>query len=377
MNPKILGIIDEDPFDSRTWSGSSIYFFNALKSENALYTAISATPPDRMQLFYKMLNFNVDIRKWKFRYQIDPRLFNRMTEAAEHKIQALDESKFDVILQVGAWYNLTDLHDKTFASYHDGNFATRLNNPYGYPQVRKKYIQKTFDYEKKLYDRMDFIFPMSKWLAHSFINDFKIDSAKVIPVGAGVNLPRIKDPVCKNPENPKILYVGKDFKRKGGYVLLEAFREVRKKVKNTELIIVGPAQIKNLPEGARCEGFIAKQTEEGLERLLTLYSEASIFVLPSLYEPFGIAFAEAMAHKLPCIGTNNCAMPEIIDDGINGFIIDPNDSSSLADRMYTLLGDHELRASMGEAAYKKYDLNYRWDIVTRKILDVLGKSPAI
>lgn len=374
MNSRILGIIDEDPFDSRTWSGSSFYFFNSLKSKNALYTAISATPPDRMQLLYKALSFNSDMQKWKFRYHLNTGLFNQMTKAAEKKINTFDQNDFDVILQVGAWYNFTGLHNKTFASYHDGNLATRLNSPYGYPYIRKKYIQKAFNYEKKLYEKMDYIFPMSRWLAHSFVNDFKVDATKVIPVGAGINLPRIKDPANKNPKKPKILFVGKDFERKGGYVLLDAFRDVKKVIKNVELIITGPANIPGLPDGARCEGFISKNSDEGMEKLLTLYSEASIFALPSLYEPFGIAFAEAMAHKLPCIGTNNCAMPEIIDDGINGFIVKPNDSKLLADRIITLLQDHELRESMGEAAYKKYYSNYRWKIVTDKILNVLDKD---
>jgi glycosyltransferase involved in cell wall biosynthesis len=372
MSSKILGVIDEDPFNPQTWSGSSLYFFNSLQSNNALYTAISATPSKRVQLLYKTLSFHPNIQNWKFKYHLNTSFFNQMTKAAEDRIATLNPDNFDTILQVGAWYNFTNFQNKTFASYHDGNLATRLNSPYGYPNIQKKYIEKAFRYERELYEQMDFIFPMSKWLAHSFINDFKIDAAKVIPVGAGINLPRVNDPIIKNPDKPKILFVGKDFERKGGHVLLDAFRDIKKKIKNVELIIVGPINIQDLPEGVRCEGFISKNSDEGMEKLLTLYSEASIFVLPSLYEPFGIAFAEAMAHKLPCIGTNNCAMPEIIDNGINGFIVEPNNSKLLADRIYTLLEDHDLRESMSESAYNKYYTNYRWEIVTKKIINVLN-----
>lgn len=351
-----------------------MYFFNSLKSNHALYTAISAMPSTRTQLLYKALSFQPDIQKWKFKYHLNTGLFHQMTRAAEKRIDALNMDDFDVILQVGAWYNFTGLQNKIFASYHDGNLATRLKSPYGYPDISEKYIKKAYRYERELYEKMDFIFPMSKWLAQSFINDFKIDASKVIPVGAGINLPRIKHPETKDPEKPIILFVGKDFERKGGYVLLEAFKEIRKKIKNAKLVIAGPSHINNLPTGAKCEGFISKQSEEGLDKLLTLYSKASIFVLPSLYEPFGIAFAEAMAHKLPCIGTNNCAMPEIIDDGINGFIVKSNDSKSLADKIYILLKDHQLRESMGEAAYNKYHSNYRWEIVTKKIINALNSN---
>ncbi|MEN8129855.1 MAG: glycosyltransferase family 4 protein [Pseudomonadota bacterium] len=370
MTVKILGVIDEEPFDPYTWSGSGYYFFNALKEYGCLRDAISAQPSRKVQLFYKALSFQLGMERWKFRYHLNTGLFGQMSKVAVKKISKIDQRDFNVLLQVGAWYDLAELKNKVFASYHDGNLSTLLASPYGYPAIKKKYIQQTFDYEKQLYGKMNYIFPMSEWLAGSFINDFGVETDKVFPVGAGINLPYIKHVEERDPESAKILFVGKDFSRKGGPVLIEAFRSVRKKVKNAELIIVGP-ELGNLPEGVRCEGFISKQTSEGVNKLLALYSEASIFVLPSLYEPFGIVLAEAMAHFLPCIGTNNCAMPEIIDDGRTGYLVEPNDSRSLADALIVLLEDHALREEMGRHAYEKYFTQYRWEVVVDKIVGVL------
>jgi len=371
MTVKILGVIDEDPFDELTWSGSSRYFFNSLKDEGSLYEAISAFPPQNTQLLFKILSFQMGMDKWKFRYHLNTGLFKQMSKTAIQKIQSLDENSFDAVLQVGAWYDLTDIKDKVFASYHDGNLATLLSSPYGYPRISRKHINKTFDYEKELYSKMDFIFPMSKWLANSFINDFGVDPNKVFPVGAGINLPYIKNVEPREADNPKILFVGKAFERKGGKILLEAFAMVRKKIKNAQLIIVGP-EISAPPEGVICKGFISKQTKQGVEQLLNLYAQSSLFVLPSLYEPFGISFAEAMAHHLPCIGTNNCAMPEIIDDGITGYLVEPNDSYALADAILRLLSDSALREDMGRKAYEKYYSNYRWEVVSQKIVKILA-----
>jgi hypothetical protein len=73
---------------------------------------------------------------------------------------------------------------------------------------------------------MDFIFPMSKWLANSFVKDFGVNPNKVFPVGAGINLPYIKNVEKKKKENLRILFVGKAFERKGGKLLLEAFAKV-------------------------------------------------------------------------------------------------------------------------------------------------------
>ncbi len=370
MNEKILGVVDEDPFDKVTWSGSSYYFFEALKAGGSLCDAISALPSEKTQLVYKILSFQMGMDKWKFRYHLNAGLFRQMSKTAIQKIEAFDQSSFDVVLQVGAWYDLTDVKNKIFASYHDGNLATLLNSPYGHPRISRKYIDKTFSYEKELYRKMDFIFPMSKWLANSFVNDFGVNPNKVFPVGAGINLPHITKTEKQESDDLSILFVGKEFERKGGKVLLEAYAAVRKKIKNVQLVIVGP-EISNPPEGVVCKGFISKQTREGVEQLLNLYSQSSIFVLPSLYEPFGIAFAEAMAHQLPCIGTNNCAMPEIIDDGETGYLVEPNDSQALAKVIIKLLDDRALRHEMGRKAYDKYYSNYRWEVVTQKIVEVL------
>jgi glycosyltransferase involved in cell wall biosynthesis len=371
MNLKLLGVIDEEPFDPQTWSGSSRYFFNSLKNNGSLFQAISATPAAHLQHIYKLLSFQPGMDKWKFRYHLNTGYFRQMTRAALRIIEEFDSGAFNAVLQVGAWYDLTGT-GKPVASYHDGNLATRLRSPYGYPSISLKHINKALEYERVLYSKIDCIFPMSRWLADSFCNDFGVNPNKVFPVGAGVNLPRIMEPDSRRVGTKKILFVGKDFRRKGGDVLLDAFAIVRKKIKDAELIIVGP-ELAHAPEGVHCEGFLSKANDEGMNRLLELYSEANIFVLPTLYEPFGIAFAEAMAHRLPCIGTSICAIPEIIDDEKTGLIVNPGDSRSLADAIITLLDDVDLRNSMGDMGYKKYNTNFRWDIIAAKITGILEK----
>lgn len=58
MTVKILGVIDEDPFDEMTWSGSSYYFFNSLKADGNLHDALSALPSEKIQLLYKIFKFS-------------------------------------------------------------------------------------------------------------------------------------------------------------------------------------------------------------------------------------------------------------------------------------------------------------------------------
>jgi glycosyltransferase involved in cell wall biosynthesis len=169
---------------------------------------------------------------------------------------------------------------------------------------------------------------------------------------------------------PSIVFVGKDFRRKGGEVLLQAFAKVRREIREATLTLVGP-QLENLPEGITCAGFVSKSSAEGIQRLSDIYRSASLFVLPSLYEPFGIAFCEAMAHGLPCIGTNICAMPEIIDAKNTGLLVPPRDADALANAMIELLKDEKAREQLGRAGRTRYEALFTWNNVIQRILSTM------
>ncbi|WP_224981914.1 glycosyltransferase family 4 protein [Geomonas agri] len=370
---KIIGVVDESPYDARTWSGSSRYFFNALENTGVLGMAVAAQPAKVIRRIFQILSFQFGMREWKFKYHLNTHYYHQMTATAKKALDQIDPSSYNVILQIGAWYDLTGYKDKKVVSYHDGNLATLLASPYGYPKINETVINKSLQWEQKLYNKLDLLFPMSRWLADSFIRDFGVDHRKIFPVGAGVNLPQVQEIKQKNYDEPRILFVGKDFKRKGGEDLLKAFEIVRGEIPNAELTVVGP-ELASPPKGVRCIGFVSKTTSEGMEVLLQEYRRASIFVLPSLYEPFGIAFAEAMAHKLPCIGTKICAMPEIIEDGEMGYVVSPGDSVALADKMITLLKEPTLCSAFGEAGYGRYTEKFTWSAVTSQICEIISSQ---
>lgn len=367
---KILGVISGDPFSFKTWSGISYYLFSALRKNGWLYEAVSAQPAKIIEYFYKLVSFHPEIEKWKFKYHINTNYFNRQTKSTLKKINRLQSDDYNVILQIGAWYDFTKMKDKKTVSYHDGNFQAFLDSPYGYPNIHRKYIEMALTYEKELYMKMDRIFTMSKWLATSFVRDFGVKLEKVIPVGAGINLPYVKETTDRNYDECKILFIGVDFERKGGKYLIEAFKKVKKEVRDARLTIIGPT-LSGLPQDVKCLNFISKNTRDGLDTLLNEYASSSIFVMPSLYEPFGIVFLEAMAHRLPCIGTNVCAMPEIIDHGVNGFVVPPHNSELLAERMIELLKCLKMCKEMGDHAYKKYCEYYTWNKVARKMIEAI------
>lgn len=139
------------------------------------------------------------------------------------------------------------------------------------------------------------------------------------------------------------LFVGRDFERKNGELVLEAFRQVHSRYEATKLIVIGqPSNGQTIDEpGVIHHTFLPRR--ELMERI---YPQADVFVLPSKAEGFGLVLLEAMSFGMPLIAVNAWAMPEIIEDGENGFLIKPDALDDLIDRMERLAAHPELTAHM-------------------------------
>jgi glycosyltransferase involved in cell wall biosynthesis len=94
-------------------------------------------------------------------------------------------------------------------------------------------------------------------------------------------------------------------------------------------------------------------------RLAALYAEADVFVLASHFEGYGMAFAEAVAHGMPIIGTDAGAIPDTVPAGA-GLLVDPGDSPALAQALRRVIGDADLRRRLASAARAAAPLLPTW-----------------
>ena len=97
---------------------------------------------------------------------------------------------------------------------------------------------------------------------------------------------------------------------------------------------------------------------------------ADCMVLPSYAERLPMAILEAMACGLPIISTNVGTIPEVITDGIEGFLIEPGDIEALADRLVRLDRDKPLRRQMGLAGRELVRQQYSLDIMIKRLMDI-------
>jgi glycosyltransferase involved in cell wall biosynthesis len=149
-------------------------------------------------------------------------------------------------------------------------------------------------------------------------------------------------------DRPYVLFVGSEDPRKNLSRLLEAFRMVRERLGDVELIKVGAphfvAERRGLVEQlARWEltehVVLLDQVPE--QDLCDFYRIAKVFVMPSLYEGFGLPAAEAMACGTPVVCSDRGSLPEVVGDA--GLLVDPTDVHAIADQIVRALSDAELR----------------------------------
>ncbi len=209
---------------------------------------------------------------------------------------------------------------------------------------------------------------MSNWLRDFLISNEGYSEEKVIYVGAGINLsPNKIKPKKKNKK--RILFVGKDFQRKGGDLVIESFKHLRNNyLPDAELYIAGPkdiGELKNIP-GVHFIGPLSS------EKLSEYFNLCDIFCMPSRFEAYGIVFAEALCYGLPCIARNKFEMKNIIHDGKNGLLIEDDNIEKLSEKMYTLLNDKNIYKNVYDNRNIYLD-EYSWEKVAKRIMNKLVK----
>lgn len=236
--------------------------------------------------------------------------------------------------------------------------------------------------EKQCFLGSKAIIANSKMVKKDIIKHYLIPEGKIHVIYNGIDLQRFH-PMAKEQktaiknsfdifgikENKVILFAGADFKRKGLATLLKAFSLLD--IKNAKLIIAGrPAKTQYLSMTKKLgidKNVIFWGTEQEIEKL---YSIADVFVLPTIYDPFSNATLEAMASGLPVVTTSYNGASELVENGVQGFVIDnPLDTRAFAKKISTALLQTE---DMGKKARIKAE-SYSIEKAVDKIIKVISE----
>lgn len=214
--------------------------------------------------------------------------------------------------------------------------------------------------ERQVYSHARTCFTMSTNVASSLVEDYGCPSSKVACVYAGYNAPPATSYSPDRYANKRILFVGLDWKRKGGPALVEAFALVRKSHPTATLTLVGEVPSLHEP-GIEMLGRLP------LEQVAAVYARSSVFCMPTSIEPFGIVFIEALSHGLPVVAPRIGAIPDFVLDRRTGLAYEWGDTAALADALNALLAAPEWCRELGDNGRRLVQERYTWDGVGRRL----------
>lgn len=197
------------------------------------------------------------------------------------------------------------------------------------------------------------------------------DRLMVVP-NAIPNLPLVNQ--TNHRDNIKVLFLSHLKPLKGPLEFLKAAKIANQKRQDIRFVLAGPDRDKSfsqklktyvkdngLNEYVEMPGGIYGEDKE------KLFASSDIFVFPTHWETFGLVIIEAMRAGLPVISSSEGAIPEIIQDGLTGFIINPNCPEEIADRILVLADNPNLRRSMGMKGREVFESKYTLEVYAEKL----------
>jgi glycosyltransferase involved in cell wall biosynthesis len=220
--------------------------------------------------------------------------------------------------------------------------------------------------EKSIYENATTVFTMSNNMSRSVVSEYGVSPERVLCVYSGPNIDISSEhDVVHDSAAIRILFVGVDWFRKGGDILVDAFAELCDDYPALQLTIVGCVP----PEAEKLNARISVAGRVPIQDVGRYFQESDIFCMPTRLEPFGIVFIEAMAYRLPIIATHTGALPDLVEDNVNGMLVESENVDSLVNALRTMIDHPELRQEMGRNGHQRYLERFNWPAVYSRIRD--------
>lgn len=303
-------------------------------------------------------------RSWKDHYLHTPWAFDRLSDRAERAVRA---ARPDAVLQAGVLFGPGRHPELPYYLYldHTRALAERYAPAEGLPPPLPP-DPAWRARERSVYRNATAIFTMSAVVRRSLVDDYGVDPARAIAVGAGPNVEPGDGGPAPDAAEPAMLFVGRSFVPKGGPELVAAFERVRARHPELRLWLVTRDPPPRLPPGVEALGLLDRRA------LARRYARASAFALPTLRECFGLSFLEAMSFGLPCVGTRIEAIPEIVAEGETGLLVPPRDVAALERALEALASDPVRARRMGTAGRARVLARYGWGRAASRMLQAMS-----
>jgi glycosyltransferase involved in cell wall biosynthesis len=245
--------------------------------------------------------------------------------------------------------------DTPYIAWSDCTFLQYMSVFHDRTRFDEVDLKRIEDREKEWLKGASRVFFRNHWAAESAVLEYGLDPTKVVYVGnCGIIDPPVADAFGNGRE---FLFISTDFGSKGGLTATHAFRRVRRKYPDIHLNIVGdrpPSSVFTIDRGVTFKGFLRKEVPAEASELSAILARSRALLHPTRADTNPMVLIEAGYFGCPAIATRICGIPEMVDDGKTGILIDyPASVSSVVCAMERLLSDDQSYGSMRQAVRAK------------------------
>lgn len=371
---KVAVVSGSNPTSPHVFSGTTRSIVNAIEAE---FGAVSIAYPQPSKLFSLVSTAvrrvslgRVDI----WRSEIFCRIAARSVKAQlrRHRADvAVCVASSGLAAQIGRDIPSVHVSDTTFALMRDF-----------YPAFRKlsdHTARNAEAIEQSAIRQAEIVAVSSPWAAHSVIHHYGKDASRVLTAPWGCNFaPVSREQILlrgRDDNTCRLLFVGLDWARKGGDLLIETVRELARRKFDFQIDIVGarpPAEVA-LPQ-IKVHGTLKKSEPEEAAKLEGLFRNASFMFLPTRQDCTPMVFAEANAYGVPTIAADVGGVAGVIRDGQSGRLLPANaDASMFADAIQQTWSDRSRYEALRLTARETYEAEFNWSVWSKRLRTIMNQ----
>ena len=376
-DPHIGMVTAQDSHDVRVWSGTTYHMAQALARQVGEVSNLGPVEWRGLRAVHRILRVQQAVTGWRFQPALSP-LAVRGNAARIARRQRV--ARAEILFAPAGGALIPGLRHGVPVAYSSDATARLLHGYYDSHPYAGRGFARANALEGQAIRRADLLIYPSEWAAQSAITHYGADPVKVHVVPYGANLARVPSRAAAlraRGGDLRLLFVGADWHRKGGDVVVATLAALRARGIAAQLDVVGCAP----PEGVLLSGvplsclhvhpFLDKSDPAQARQLEALYLNADILVQPSRAECYGIVFAEAAAHGVPSFASCTGGISGAMRDGKSGFLLPRDaDGPAYAGRIAALLAEPGGLSVMRRSARDEYEARFNWDHWAARVVTI-------
>ena len=360
-------------FNRNSWSGTIYNMYQNLKSQNV--KLIDLGNPIKASVWRTIMS---KMAKLEYKPPVASEDYIKKYQNFAYNVnEQLKKNPCDVIFACVASQEIYFLETNIPVLY-SSDTTFRLYDGYYRSDFSKKEWEWRETVESIAINKAHTLVYPSQWAAQSAINDYQADvnKIKIIPYGANLDNPPKREEVLQRRKSLspcRLLFIGRNWQRKGGDIAVETLKILNNRNIDTELVMIGSVPPSPIDDPKlKIIPFLDKNSSQQRRKFEQLFWESNFLLFPTRADCSPISICEANAFGLPVISSNVGGIPDIITEGKNGYLMDVSATAEdYANSIQQLIDNPDDYEELMINARNEYETLLNWDVWAKEIYSIM------